>query len=278
MRYAEVIGDPIAQSKSPMIHKYWLERLMLAGDYRRTLVQKETLGDYIHRRRSDPDWLGCNVTIPHKQQAARLVDVLDERAKAIGAVNCVVPRSSGLFGTNTDVDGIASALDGAPLEQARAAIIGAGGAARAAIAYLAGRNIREIVILVRDPQKAEPLRTIAPAIPIVIASLSSAEEVIEKSAVIINATQLGMTGCPQMPDSLIDSVVRHGREAILFDMVYNPIETPFLGAGRRARARVIDGLTMLVGQAARAFELFYGAQAPLPDGNLRDLLITGQSD
>src|SRR5258707_1028999 len=161
VRDAEVLGDPIAQSKSPIIHKYWLERLKLAGDYRRTFVPKGSLADHLSARRDDPDWLGCNITIPHKENAATLVNRLDPKTAAIRAVNCVVRVRDGLAGTNTDVDGIAAALDGTALEGAKSAIIGAGGGARAAVAYLAGRGVAKIVIVARDPVKAAALREIA---------------------------------------------------------------------------------------------------------------------
>ena len=278
VHYAEVIGDPVAQSKSPAIHKFWLDRLKLSGDYRRTHVPRGTVADFLRERRSDPDWLGCNVTIPHKVDAADLVDQLDEKARAIGAVNCVVSRRSGLFGTNTDIEGVGAGLDGTALEGAKAAIIGGGGASRAATAYLASRGVSELLILVRDPQKAEPLRAIAPAIRVIVAPIDTARDSLEGSAAIINATQLGMTGYAQMSGDLIDGVARHACGVTLFDMVYEPIETRFLATGREAGGTVVDGLTMLIGQAARAFELFFGAKAPPPDERLRSLLIRGRSD
>ena len=153
MIYAEVIGDPIAQSKSPIIHKHWLSRVCLAGDYRATLVVPEGLVGFIEQRRFDPNWRGCNVTIPHKQAVLPLLDEIDSVAAAVGAVNCVVPTDVGLKGHNTDVDGVAAALDGTELEGRKIAIIGAGGAARAAITYLAAKSVAEIHILVRDPKK-----------------------------------------------------------------------------------------------------------------------------
>lgn len=278
MVYAEVIGDPIAQSKSPIIHKYWLEQLGLCGDYRRTLVPEGRLADALESRRADPDWLGCNVTIPHKRHAAALVDQLDDLAEAIGAINCIVPMEGGLFGTNSDVDGIAAVLADVPLEGRKTAIIGAGGSARAAVAYLAARQAGEIQLLVRDPKKAGPLLDLAPE-RIRIANLDSASAALDGAAAIINATQLGMTGCPAMPLDLLQAVARHSGDATLFDMVYDPLETAFLRTGRDGGARVIGGLTMLVGQAARAFELFFGAKAPPVDDLLHDhLLTTGRYD
>ena len=111
MNYAEVIGDPIGHSKSPIIHKYWLERLAIEGDYRKTMVAGADLPAFTAARRRDPDWRGCNVTIPHKQAIIPLLDRVDRGAETIGAVNCVVREGSVLAGYNTDVDGIAAALD-----------------------------------------------------------------------------------------------------------------------------------------------------------------------
>ena len=108
--FAEVIGDPVAQSKSPLIHKHWLQLLDIEGDYLRTRVETADLGAFLAERRADPDWRGCNVTVPHKEAVVRLLDELDESAATVGAVNCVVPRSGRLVGYNTDVDGVAAAL------------------------------------------------------------------------------------------------------------------------------------------------------------------------
>jgi len=274
MRYAEVIGDPIAQSKSPIIHKYWLDRLKLTRDYRRTLVSPDALAGFLEARRVDPDWLGCNVTIPHKESAAKLVDEIDETAKAIGATNCILPRAGGLWATNTDVDGIAAALDGVDLDARKAVIIGGGGAARAAIFYLAERRA-ETLVLVRNPEKAERLRNLDPKIE--IAALTTASTMIAGAVAIINASPLGMMGCPAMAPELLAAVARHAPGSTLLDMVYNPLETRFLAAGTEAGARVIDGLTMLIGQASRAFELFFGAKPPPTDERLRDILVGNHS-
>jgi shikimate dehydrogenase len=276
VRYAEVVGDPIAQSKSPIIHKYWLERLTLAGDYRRTFVPKGALAGHLSARRDDPDWLGCNVTIPHKEDAVALVDRLDPKAAAIGAVNCVVRVRDGLAGINTDVDGIAAALDRTALEGAKSAIIGAGGGARAAGAYLASRNVAKIVILVRDPVKAAGLRESAPGTSLEIRHFADADAVLDGAGAIVNASPLGMAGCPPMPDDLLAAIARHAARTTVFDMVYDPIDTRFLATGRDAGARSVDGLTMLVGQAARAFELFFGEAPPPGDAELRGLLVTGR--
>jgi shikimate dehydrogenase len=275
MIYAEVIGDPIAQSKSPVIHKYWLDRLGIDGDYIRTRVAAHELGAFLDERHADPDWRGCNVTIPYKEAIAFLLDRLDPAADAIGAVNCVVPDGSALVGYNTDIDGVAAALDDTDLEARKAAVIGAGGSARALVVYLAGRQA-QVTILARNPGKAESLRSLAADIEIL--PLDRADEGFGDAAAIINASPLGMAGAQPIPLALLEAVARHSSGATLFDMVTTPAATAFLAAGLTSADRVADGLTMLVGQATRAFELFFGVPAPAPDERLRDLLTTERRD
>lgn len=274
MPYAEVIGDPIEQSRSPLIHKFWLEQSGLAGDYRRTRVPVEMLAGYFRERRRESDWRGCNVTIPHKEHVLEYLDEVDSRAAAIGAVNCVARSSGRLVGTNTDIDGVGEALDDIVLEGRKVAIIGGGGAARAALAYLASRHVDRVAVLVRDPKRAEPLRALTNGSSCEIAHLESADLMFDGAAVIINASPLGMKGCPAMSAGLLAAAARQAAVATLFDMVYDPVETPFLAVGRRVDGRTVDGLTMLVGQARKAFELFFGEPAPPVDAPLRDLLTT----
>lgn len=273
MQFAEVIGDPIAQSKSPIIHKHWLAQLGIDGDYLRTSVAGDELSAFLDSRRADPDWRGCNVTIPHKERIIPMLDRLDPAAEAMGAVNCVVPRQDGLIGFNTDIDGIAAALDWTELEGRKAAIIGGGGAARALVFYLAAQGSSVITLLVRDPAKADALRVLAPG-KVTIVPLDRADEGLEGAAAIINASPLGMAGAAPMPPALLEAIARHSQGATLFDMVTTPAATPFLAAGLTSADRIVDGLTMLIGQARRAFELFFGKVPPLDDGRLRELLTT----
>jgi shikimate dehydrogenase len=274
MIFAEVIGDPIAQSKSPVIHKYWLDRLGIAGDYIRTAVPADELTSFLGRRRSDPNWRGCNVTIPHKQAIIPLLDRLDPGAEAIGAVNCVVPEEGAVVGYNTDIDGIAAALDSTELRGRKAAVIGAGGAARAVVAYLVSRGVARLAPVVRNLERAEPLRPLAPGVDTHVLGFGDAEVAFGGAAAIINASPLGMAGADPMPQSLLDAVRRHAAGATVFDLVTTPAETEFLSAAATGGGHRVDGLTMLVGQAARAFALFFGAPAPPPDETLRDLLTT----
>lgn len=268
MIYAEVIGDPIAQSKSPIIHKYWLEQLGIQGDYRKTRVAAAELGDFLAGRRADPEWRGCNVTIPHKHVVMPLLDRMDRGAQAVGAVNCVVPQAGSLVGCNSDVEGIAAALDSTPLQGRTVAVIGAGGGARALLFYLNGRGAR-MHVLARSPEKAEALHALA---PLEAFAMDSADEAFDGAAAIVNASPLGMSGADPMRRSLLDAVRKRADGATLFDMVTTPTETEFLAAARESGGRVVDGLTMLIGQARPAFEMFFGATAPVGDEELRRLL------
>jgi len=244
--YAEVIGNPIAHSKSPAIHRFWLKKLGFIGDYKPTLVTD--LNDHFEARRRDPDWRGCNVTAPHK---AAVIPFLDE-ASPIGAVNCILRDGDRLIGLNTDVDGIEEALAGA--DRTRVVLIGAGGAAKAARAALADAG--EIASIVR--QDIEKTGLIAGA------------------TLIVNATPLGMAHAGAIPASLLAALPSAAPGATVLDMVYEPLDTPLLQAARAAGLRTVDGLAMLIGQARRAFRLFFGAEPPAEhDAELRHLLSEG---
>jgi shikimate dehydrogenase len=274
LSYAEVIGDPVAQTKSPLIHRHWLDQLGLEGDYRATLVHPDELPAFLAMRREDPDWRGCNVTIPHKQGVMALLDRIEPGALSIGAVNCVAPEGAGLAGRNTDIDGVAAALDGARVEAAKAVVIGAGGGARAAVRYFLERGAGSIAILVRDPNKAEPLRQGSEGSRIDIYGMETPEEALDGAVAIVNASPLGMAGSPAMPDRLLAAVAANADGAALLDMVYKPLDTPFLAAGRESGGVAVDGLVMLVGQARAAFELFFGVAPPPTDERLRGLIAT----
>jgi len=241
--YAEVIGDPIAHSKSPTIHNFWLESLGIDAEYRATRVTD--LCSFFGSRRGDPDWRGCNVTAPHKQA---VMPFLDE-SSPIGAVNCIVRDGDRLIGLNTDVDGVAEALAGADL--GRVVMIGDGGAARAVLVALANAEVTSITRRNMDE----------------VGLLAGA-------TLIINATPLGMGHAGPMPDALLDALPSAAPGATVFDMIYHPLDTLFLQAARAVGLRTVDGLTMLTGQARQAFRLFFGAEPPSEhDAELRALLI-----
>ena len=280
--YAEVIGDPIAQSKSPAIHGFWLDRLGLDARYDRCLVAPGDLPDYIAKRRADAGWRGCNVTMPHKQTIIPLLDRLDPLAERIGAVNTVVREADGsLLGYNTDAPGFFEPLRGRLAEQhlfRMARILGTGGAARAIIAALAAEGF-VIVLAGRNPDKARTLLDeLAPGTDHHAISIDHFADATDFPFddragcmdLIVNASPLGMTGQPPLRFDF--SHAPPG--SIVYDIVTSPLETPFLQAGRKAGFETVDGLSMLIGQAAVAFELFFGRTPPREaDRELREILL-----
>lgn len=272
--YAEVIGDPVAQSKSPLIHRHWLARLGIDGDYRSVRVPPGELDAYLRARQDDPDWRGCNVTIPHKEAILPLLARRRPDARAIGAVNCVVPGLHGPAGHNTDGFGISAALDGTELGGRKAAMIGAGGAARAALNHFVGRRTGTVAIVVRDPERAAHLAGQHAGTRVEIHAMDDAAAAFEGAAAIVNASPLGMAGCPAMPVHLLECLAAHAAGATLFDMVYTPLKTEFLAVGEAHGGRGVDGLTMLIGQARPAFRLLFGCEPPPGDAALRGILTT----
>lgn len=279
--YAEVIGDPIVQSKSPAIHTFWLEKLGIDAQYRAAHVTREGLADYIAARRSDPDWCGCNVTMPHKQAVMPLLDAIDPQAARIGAVNTVVRGADGtLTGYNTDAAGFLEPL--LPLLTQThlyrmARILGTGGAARAIVAALADQGFT-LVLAARDPAKARALLDelapkgehhavdLAHFAPETDFAFDDRDQLLD---LVINASPLGMAGQPPLQFDF--SHAPPG--SVVYDIVTHPLDTPFLIEARARGFATIDGLAMLIGQAAVAFEKFFGQRPPRDcDGALRKLL------
>jgi shikimate dehydrogenase len=273
--YAEVIGDPIAHSKSPTIHNFWLGKLGIDAEYRACHVQSDELEDYFTRRRGDAEWRGCNVTIPHKQAVVPLLDQCESKTTAIGAVNTIVRQAGGpLVGTNTDLDGVADAVGEMALAGRNAVVIGAGGAARAAFAFLAGQGCASVRVLARRLGKA--LQASAECgLAADVRRLQAGSGAFAGAALVINATQLGMHGQDAMPGFVLEELAGTAPGALVFDMVYAPLETELLRAARATGLRTADGLLMLVGQAAVAFERFFGRPPPREhDAELRALLTS----
>lgn len=275
--YAEVIGDPIEHSKSPLIHNFWLQKLALAYSYRAERVDTGTLEDYLHRRRFDPQWCGCNVTMPLKAKVLPLMDELSDEARRIGAVNTVVRagRDGRFVGHNTDWLGVRFPLRDW-IESDRvftASVIGTGGAAAAAIlAVLRRPAATHLNNYGRTHESARAFRRRFDDEEYASASISDLggpNLAGGPPELLINASPLGMRGHPPLETDL-DFL---GPGSIVFDMVYEPVETDLLREARRRGLRVVDGLTMLVEQAAAAFELFFCEPAPRQyDDELRQLL------
>lgn len=283
LAYAEVIGDPIAQSKSPAIHNFWLGKLGIAADYRHCHVKADGLADYFAARRADADWRGCNITMPHKQAAMALVDHVDPVAARIGAINTVVRDGDGMLsGYNTDAPGFLEPLRSLLAEKhyfRMARILGTGGAARAIVAALSDEGF-VLVLAGRDPAKAQamldeltsqsdhhaaPLAHFAPPTDF---AFDDREQCLD---LVVNASPLGMAGQPPLAFDL--SHAPPG--SVFYDIVTHPLDTPLLQAARAAGFRTVDGLSMLIGQAAVAFEKFFGAPPPRDcDAELRAILTS----
>lgn len=267
---AHVIGDPIAHSKSPVIHGFWLEKLGLTGEYTHAHVTPQGLGNYLTASKEDPRWVGCNVTMPHKQAIIAHLDALDPLAEQLGAVNTVVRQSDGtLKGYNTDVEGFMEPLRARLRDQhyfRMARILGTGGASRAIVAALANEGFT-LVVAGRDPAKAQRLLDeLAPkgehhatplshfAAPTDFA-FDDREECLD---LIVNASPLGMEGSPPLVFDWSHAPPR----SIAYDIVTNPLETPLLKVAAAAGHETINGYAMLIGQAATAFEKFFGKASP----------------
>lgn len=280
---AGIVGWPVAHSKSPLIHRFWLEKLGIDGDYGRFPVEPERLGVAI-RALPALGLRGVNVTVPHKQAVLAHLDSVDPQAARIGAVNTVVVEDGALVGYNSDAPGFLEPLRpllDRPWLFKMARIIGTGGAALAIAQALNDAGFT-IVVIGRDLDKARALRAgVAPddSLPAgqMIATLDSFRmasdfEWTDRSGVldlVVNATTLGMAGQPRL--GIDFSHVPPG--AVVYDIVYAPLETPLLAEARARGHATIDGLSMLIGQAAVAFEKFFGAAAPRAhDAELRELL------
>lgn len=267
--FAEIIGDPVIHSRSPRLHGFWIEATGIDADYRATRLTPDDLAPFFAARRADQDWRGCNVTAPLKQAVLPFLDHVAPDAERIGAINCIVPGPDGLTGYNTDVDGVAAAIPGKLFDGNPACMIGAGGAARAGLVHLTG-STRTVRILARSPEKAEALRSVA---PFEMFPMDRAAEAMTGAIAIVNASTLGMTGAEPMPETLLAALAKAAPGATVIDMVYSPRDTLFLQAARAHGLTPIDGLVMLIGQAKRAFRLFFGVEPPEGrDDELRELL------
>lgn len=253
--YAEIIGDPIDHSKSPAMHGFWLRQLGIDADYRKRRLGPEQFEAYLRERRRDPAWRGCNVTAPLKTLVARHLDSLSPDARGIGAVNTIVPQADEtLLGVNTDAHGALFALAG--VEAGHAIVIGAGGAARAALFALKVMAVERITVINRTPVNA---RNALDDLDIEGRVRLLGESV--AADLLINATPMGMHGQPALPfdvDALLPA-------ATVFDMVYAPPRTELLRQAEARGLRTIDGLAMLIEQGAMAFAAFFNDGPQIAD-------------
>ncbi len=247
-----VMGHPVAHSRSPMLHGYWLRTLGIEGAYELADVAPENFAAFF-RALGANGFAGGNITKPHKEQAFRLVDWREDAADAIGAVNTVWYENGALIGGNTDWLGIVLSLDAiAPgWDKGRALVLGAGGAARAATYGFRQRGL-SVSLVNRTLARAEQLAANFPGVT--VHGYDALPRLMADADVLINTTSLGQAGNPPLEIDLTNLK----RSAIVYDVIYVPLETGLLKAARRAGHRTVDGLSMLLYQAVPGFAHWFG--------------------
>jgi shikimate dehydrogenase len=268
---AGVIGSPVAHSKSPRLHAHWLKTYGIAGHYIPMDVAHADLAEVL-RALPKAGFVGVNITIPHKETVLALADIVTDRAALIGAANTLIFRKDGrIHADNTDGYGfVANLRQNAPGWNpggGAAAVLGAGGAARAVIASLLEIGVPEIRLANRTRARAETLRAEFGA-KVVVFDWVQAGNMLEGAVTVVNTTSLGMTGKPDFRVPL-DAL---SPQAIVTDLVYAPLRTRFLEEAAAIGCTTVDGLGMLLHQAAPAFERWFGVR-PEVDQATRDAVL-----
>tara|TARA_R110002094_G_scaffold163299_1_gene147916 strand:- start:474 stop:1304 length:831 start_codon:yes stop_codon:yes gene_type:complete len=261
---AGVLGNPIAQSKSPKLHKHWLRKYGLPGDYVPIHVTDDNL-DAVLRAMPKMGFVGANVTLPHKIAALQLADQVSDRATLIGAANTLTFRDDGtIYADNTDGYGfIANLKQNAPEwdpTSGPAAVFGAGGAARAIIVALADAGVSEILLSNRTRPKADALRAEFGA-RIRVVDWVQAGNMLEQAVTVVNTTSLGMVGNAELRVPL--DGLRKG--TLVTDIVYSPLRTKLLQDADAAGCVTVDGLGMLLHQGVPGFERWFGVRPQVDD-------------
>ena len=261
---AAVIGHPISHSLSPKLHGYWLKHYGLEGSYTALDVPEDKLEETL-RGLPAKGFVGANVTLPHKVSVMQFAEQITDRATLIGAANTLTLKSDGrIFADNTDGYGFAANLrqnapDWQP-EAGPAAIFGAGGAARAVVVALIDAGVPEIMVSNRTRRKAEALRDDFGA-RISIVDWVQADMMLDEARTVVNTTSLGMKGGADFKVSL-DGL---RKDAVVTDIVYNPLITPFLAAAEKRGCTIVDGLGMLLHQGVPGFERWFGQRPEVDD-------------
>ena len=259
MKRACVIGWPVEHSRSPAIHRYWLELYGIDGAYEKEAVRPEEFASFLGSL-SDRGYAGANVTLPHKTEALRLATIADESARAIGAANTLWLDGTGrLNASNTDAYGFMTNLNQeAPhwnKGRAPVMVLGAGGAARAILYGLIAQGASRILLANRTRDRAEVLAgTFGPAVSVV--NWDARNQALAGCGLLVNATSLGMSGKGPL-DIEVEALPE---DAVVADIVYSPLETPLLATARARRRQAVDGLGMLLYQAVPSFERWFGVR------------------
>ncbi|MDP4992163.1 MAG: shikimate dehydrogenase [Marivita lacus] len=268
---AAVIGHPVAHSKSPNVHGYWLRKYGLKGHYIPMDIEPDKLADLLPRL-ADLGFVGANVTIPHKERVMEIADLITDRATLIGAANTLIFRKDGrIHADNTDgygfIENIRQAIPDWNPKSGPAVVFGAGGACRAVLASLLDVGVPRIILTNRTRIRAEKLREDF-GNRVQVVEWVRAGNVLEEADLVVNTTSLGMTGKPEMRVPL--DGLRPG--AIVNDLVYTPLQTRLLATAEDRGCRVVDGLGMLLHQAVPGFERWFGKR-PVVDENVRAAVL-----
>ncbi len=268
---AGVVGWPIEQSKSPIIHGYWLKQLGLEGSYEKLAIEPKNFENDIRGLISD-GYRGCNVTIPHKEAALAMADVVSDRAQAIGASNTLVFKDGKIYADNTDGVGFISNLKQlAPTWDAKlgpALVLGAGGAARAIVYSLLKEGAPSVVIANRTQAKAQVLADFF-GDQVTAIAMDQVSDVLPDVQTLVNTTSLGMVGQPE----LALNISGLPKTALVTDIVYNPLETNLLKQAKSLGLMTVDGIGMLLHQAVPGFEAWFGTR-PTVDDILREKVLS----
>ena len=268
---AAVLGAPVAHSRSPKLFRHWLNQYGIEGHYVPLHVEQADLPQVLQALPA-MGFVGCNVTIPHKEKVLELADVITDRAALIGAANTVTFRDGKVFADNTDGHGfVANLRQGAPgwePKSGAAAVLGAGGAARAVIHSLLELGVLNIRLANRSRPRAEVLRSeFGPKITVY--DWVKASDMFEGAATVVNTTSLGMEGKAafKVPLDTLEPT------AVVGDLVYTPLKTDFLQVAEGLGCQVVDGLGMLLHQAVPGFERWFGIE-PAVEAATRDAVLS----
>lgn len=266
---AFICGHPIKHSRSPIIHNHWLKKFGIDGHYERLDVAPEALPNFLSDLRQN-GWIGGNATLPLKELVCETVPNIDEAAAIIGAANTLWFEGEKLCAGNTDAYGFAANLDDLMPQwksAERAMVFGAGGASRAIIYALLAAGITHIDLVNRTIDRANNLaEKFGPKVHPM--TWEDAASHIGKSDLLVNTTSLGMTGQPDFPDIFGNART----DAMASDIVYIPLETPFIKMAAARGLKTADGLGMLLHQAVPGFEKWFG-QTPIVDAALKEILL-----
>ena len=269
-----IIGSPVSHSLSPLLHNYWLKKYKISGEYVSSEVKPDEIEAHLLNLPTH-GFIGANITIPHKRAAIKVCSEISDTARKVGAVNTLITSPGGkLIGDNTDPYGFIKNLKKANKKwnprQTKALVLGAGGASRSVCYGLLKEGVREIYILNRNRTDAENLKTEIND-SLIVKSWKDRNLLLSWATLVVNTTSLGMTGMQDLKISLENL----SEKAIVYDIVYTPLNTSFLNAARQRGNLTINGLGMFLYQAAKSFSLWFGVEPDVDERAQQILLERG---